>query len=237
MNEPSGRGPNYSDKDDPELTATWSSPVLGLNAKNVKQVRSAVKASRPGARNITVFAAAGRSRNPIYSTDARTLGRLIGQRGHNLVWGGTEAGLMYDVSSAARAAGALLIGVNYWGGKSAGFHSADYMFNAPTLERRKAGLTALGDVAIGLPGGLGSFDEIVSYLERKKSGLLTPPLVLLNTNGFYDGLREQTEAMIEAGLSRVPAEYLVRFADTPLEAVELASTLQPQPPASKRVIR
>jgi uncharacterized protein (TIGR00730 family) len=214
----------------PQFNSSFS-PVYDITPETVAHVRNETQQLRPNSRNITVFAAGGYPKNEQLTDDALRLGELIGQAGHNLVWGGSGYGMMGEVALGARAAGALLIGVAY----GSGGHSLDYMFDAINLRQRKVGLMALGDVAITMPGGIGTFDEFGTYLERKKAGVRTPPLVVLNSCGFYNGMRKQFDRIGQDGFSTTPLDQLVHFADTPEQAVELASTLQaPPPPAPKK---
>lgn len=58
------------------------------------------------------------------------------------------------------------------------------------LTERKQLLYENGDCIISLPGGVGTFDEIwesVSHKSLGMKGLTNKPIVLLNTDGFYDG--------------------------------------------------
>lgn len=227
---------DYSDADDPALVGAYRrplSPVYRLDKEVVANARRIVKERRPG-RNVAIFASSAWQVGRDYYNAAKELGGLIGERGHNVVWGGTEAGLMDVLAQCARDKGAFLLGVSYWGRDGWDRHDADLAFHAPDLMARKTGMIALSDVAITLPGGLGSFGEAGTYMERKKIGVRLPPLIMLNTNGFYDGLREQVERMESDGFSRLPPGKLVHFADTPAEAMELAETLQPPPPPTPK---
>ncbi|HEU4966647.1 MAG TPA: LOG family protein [Candidatus Saccharimonadales bacterium] len=200
-------------------------PILPLTTENINHVRERLKeGSPPGGRNIAVFAAAVAPFSLVHSVVAQDIGERIARR-HNIVWGGSWGGLMGEVSSAAQRRGAFTVGVAYWAGQKEGYHSADFMFDAKDLTQRKLGFIALSDVALSLPGGLGTLDEVMTYMEHKKAGKQLPPLVFMNTNGFYDGLRKQIERVESEGLSRFPAGQLARFPETPGEAVMLLETL------------
>src|ERR1700722_17158482 len=110
------------------------------------QVRQASK-SRNGL-NVAVFCSEGSMPGTPYEEHAEALGKLIGERGHNIVWGGHYSGLMDTVSRAAHSAGAILIGVNY----GADLQGADYVFGATSLTQRKKAMNYLSDISIVLPG-------------------------------------------------------------------------------------
>jgi predicted Rossmann-fold nucleotide-binding protein len=62
-------------------------------------------------------------------------------------------------------------------------------------------------------GGTGTLDEATEILELKKHGLHAKPVVLLNTAGFYDGLKQQFLRMEDEGFLPLPLTELVLFAE------------------------
>ncbi len=68
-------------------------------------------------------------------------------------------------------------------------------------------------------GGMGTLDEATEILELKKHALHSKPVVLLNTAGFYDGLKLQLQRMDGEGFLPVPLIDLVYFADEGADAL------------------
>ncbi len=68
-------------------------------------------------------------------------------------------------------------------------------------------------------GGTGTLDEATEILELKKHGKTDKPVVLLNTAGFYDGLKEQFRRMETEGFLPRPLADLVFFAEEPVGAL------------------
>ena len=62
-------------------------------------------------KKICVFASSSNFLQPVYYKDAAELGRLIGENGYDMVYGGSNLGLMWACASQAKANGARLIGV------------------------------------------------------------------------------------------------------------------------------
>lgn len=203
--------------------------IIPITSETVRNARDKAHADRPGAKNVIVFCSARQPKNPEYTKQAEELGRLIGLRGHNLVWGGTDAGTMQTVSNAAKSAGAKLLGVGFQQlpGEKNTYRAADVMFGATDIFQRKDAMMSLGDVAIALAGGIGSLDEIATVMEEKKGFSPIPPVILLNTNGFYDGLIRQVVTMSREGFIDQHPSELIRVADSPLDAIQLAEALQP----------
>ncbi|ATL69643.1 LOG family protein [Nocardia terpenica] len=154
-----------------------------------------------------------------YTAAAREFARLLGKDGHTLVWGGTDAGLMKVVADGVQESGGRLVGVSVEFLAHKARPNADEMIVAADLGERKARLLAQADAVVVLVGGTGTLDEATEILELKKHGLNRMPVVVLNTAGFYDGLRGQLERMQAEGFLPRPLTDLVHFADTPADAL------------------
>ena len=61
--------------------------------------------------NITVFAGAAEGKKKEYMEAAASLGKWIGEKGHNLVYGDGKVGMMGEVARATLAAGGTVTGI------------------------------------------------------------------------------------------------------------------------------
>ncbi|MYV52793.1 TIGR00730 family Rossman fold protein [Streptomyces sp. SID3212] len=162
--------------------------------------------------NICVFLSAA-DLDERYTRPAREFAELIGKGGHTLVWGGSDRGLMGVVADGVEKAGGRLVGVSVAFLAASARATADEMVVAGDLAERKALLLAKADAIVVMVGGLGTLDEAAEILELKKHALHNKPVVLLNTAGFYDGLKQQLQRMDEDGFLPVPLLDLVFFAE------------------------
>jgi uncharacterized protein (TIGR00730 family) len=161
--------------------------------------------------NITVFCSAN-ALEERYTAPARDFARTLGERGHTLVWGGSHAGLMGVIADEAKAAGAKLVGISVELLAHKAYAGADELVTTADLAERKAQLLQRADAIVVLVGGLGTLDEVTEVLELKKHGLHDKPVVLLDTEGFYDGMRTQLRRMEREGFLPRALDELVRFA-------------------------
>jgi len=168
--------------------------------------------------NVCVFLSAA-DLDERYSEPAREFAALIGGRGHTLVWGGSDAGLMKVVADGVRESGGRLVGVSVEFLAAFARADADEMVITRDLAERKALLLAKADAVVVMPGGLGTLDEATEILELRKHGLHDKPVVLLNTAGFYDGLMLQLRRMEDEGFLPVPLAHLVHSADEATDAI------------------
>jgi uncharacterized protein (TIGR00730 family) len=172
--------------------------------------------------NICVFCSAA-DVDEKYAKATREFGRLIAQHGHSLVWGGSYVGLMKVIADAVRDAagteGGKLIGVSIEKFRANAHPSADEMYFTTDLATRKALLLQKSDALVALVGGTGTLDEISEMIELKKYSKHHKPIVILNTDGFYDGLKTLFERMYREGFLYFPLDSIVRFVDQPEEAL------------------
>ncbi|MDQ1036005.1 uncharacterized protein (TIGR00730 family) [Streptomyces sp. V3I8] len=168
--------------------------------------------------NICVFLSAA-DLDERYTRPAREFAELLGKGGHTLVWGGSDVGLMKVVADGVREAGGRLVGVSveFLGARAR--KDADEMVVARDLAERKALLLRKADAVVIMVGGTGTLDEATEILELKKHGHTDKPVVLLNTAGFYDGLKEQFLRMEAEGFLPVPLTDLVFFAEEAVGAL------------------
>src|SRR3954471_13634187 len=154
-----------------------------------------------------------------YTRPTREFAKLIGKGGHSLVWGGSDTGLMKVVADGVQEAGGRLVGVSVDFLAAKARPGADEMVIARDLGERKRLLLEKADAVVIMVGGTGTLDEATEILELKKHGRTDMPVVLLNTAGFYDGLKEQFKRMEDEGFLPRPLSELVFFADEPEQAL------------------
>lgn len=185
--------------------------------------------------NVCVFCSAN-DLDKKYVAPAEYLAGLLGKSGHTLLWGGSDCGLMKVIADGVQDNGGKIVGVTMELFKAFAHQGADEMIVAKTLSERKATLLKRSDAIIVLPGGLGTLDELTEVIEHKRHGAHNCPIIVLNTDGFYDGLKLQFQRMANEGFlplaehahSQDEASSLVRwiqFVDTPEEVIELVFSL------------
>ncbi|MDI3386128.1 TIGR00730 family Rossman fold protein [Streptomyces sp. B-S-A8] len=170
--------------------------------------------------NICVFLSAA-DLDDRYTRPAREFAELLGKAGHTLVWGGSDVGLMKVVADGVQQSGGRLFGVSveFLQAKARPVTEPDRMLVTADLAERKAALLEHADAVVIMVGGTGTLDEATEILELKKHGKTTKPVVLLNTAGFYDGLKTQFRRMEDEGFLPVPLTDLVFFAEEPVGAL------------------
>ncbi len=145
--------------------------------------------------NIAVYCSSSDKISEKYFEVARAVGKMIAEAGHTLLYGGTFMGLMGAVAKANQEEGGERIGII-----TQGIYEMENMFVdehnlllTKNLSLRKAKMAELADLHLVLSGGFGTLDEALSVLAMKQVGETNAPVLFLNTDGFYNALKEQFE--------------------------------------------
>jgi uncharacterized protein (TIGR00730 family) len=154
-----------------------------------------------------------------YTAVVETFARLIGEGGHTLVFGGGDEGLMHVVADTAHRSGANVIGVIREKIKEKAYKDADEMTVVGDSHEMNLGIIKRADVVVVLIGGIGTLNELTEIVRMKKNGDRDREVVVVNTDGFYDGLKQQLQRMSEEGFLREDVMKSIRFVDTPQEAM------------------
>lgn len=89
-----------------------------------------------------------------------------------------------------------------------------------TMHERKALMAKEADAFLALPGGYGTMEELFEMITWNQLGIHTRPVVLLNTNGFFDGLICWIEKAMCQGFISAEARNIVDVAETADEVIE-----------------
>ena len=176
--------------------------------------------------NIVVYLGSSSGNNEHFKEAAKKLGTWIGENGNTLVYGGANAGLMGAVANATLEAGGKVIGVlpDIAAIQNRKHKGLTEYIETSSMAERKARMIELADAFVALPGGIGTIDEITDVLSLSSLDVVTCPIVLYNTDGYYEPFRTLIRNIIENGLGR--KEYFERalFSDDMNEIAEFLSS-------------
>jgi hypothetical protein len=173
---------------------------------------------------ITVYCASSTLIDKSYNEAAKKLGQLIGRSGHALVTGAGKMGLMGSVNSGAIEAGGETIGVIPQFMVERGWHHTGLtrLEVVADMHQRKELMAKLAMGVIALPGGCGTFEELLEIITWRQLGLWDGNIVILNLQGYYDNLIAMFETAIDRRFMKPDHRELYHVATTPEEAIELA---------------
>ena len=172
--------------------------------------------------NICVFASSSNNLDKSFYEDAAELGKLMGKQKFNIVYGGSRLGMMYACASQVKANGGKIIGVMPQRLYDMGFGNPDdceEFILTKGMRERKAKMDEIAEGVIALAGGLGTLEEISEMIVQKQLGYNKKPIVLLNTNGFYENLIKFFDTIIENKFAKEETKNLYYLAKTPADAI------------------
>lgn len=155
-------------------------------------------------KRICVYCGSALGCDPDLAETASAFGRLLGQRGLGLVYGGGNTGLMGRLADAALAAGAEVIGVmpRHMLAREVGHGGLTRLIEVEDMHERKRTMAELADAFVALPGGIGTLEELFEIFTWRQLNLHVKPVGLLNAHGFYDHLLQFMEHVVGSGFLR-----------------------------------
>ena len=153
------------------------------------------------------------------------LGTELASRGIRLIYGGGSVGLMGAVADAVLAANGQVTGVipEFLATRELLHPGIADMRIVESMHVRKALMTELCDAFIALPGGYGTYEELLETITWAQLGLHAKPIGLLNTRGFYEPLVRCVDHSIEAGFIKANQKALLFLDEDPARLLDRLS--------------
>ena len=172
-------------------------------------------------KRVCVFASSCNYLEQSYYKVASEFGELLAKSRFDMVYGGSSLGLMWACAEQVKKNGRQIIGVMPERLHNMGVYTDDCveLFVTPCMRSRKAKMDELSDAVVALAGGFGTLEELSEMIVQKQLGYNNKPIVLLNTNGFYDKLIDFFDEIIKQNFASTKAKDLYYLAQTPEEAV------------------
>jgi uncharacterized protein (TIGR00730 family) len=167
-------------------------------------------------RRICVFCGSNIGTVRAYQQAAQAVGRLLCQRGMELVYGGGNVGLMGTLADACLNNGGRVIGVipQALADKELAHAGLTELRVVSSMHERKSIMADLSDAFLCLPGGYGTWDEFFEVLTWSQLGIQRKACGVLNVNGYYDPLLAMADKAVAEGFLRdVHRDLLLSDAD------------------------
>lgn len=182
-------------------------------------------------KTICVFCSSSDALAAEYFRAAESLGRLLAEKQHTLVYGGSRVGLMGALAHSTYRHGGRVIGVSLEPLKAVEITDdvADELIVTQSMAERKAEMAHRADAFIALPGGFGTLDEMIEMLTLKQLHFHHKPLVFINIRNFFDPLLAFFEQMIREKFGKLGNRALYHVAADAVAALAYIETYQPPP--------
>ena len=154
-------------------------------------------------KKVSVYCASSTQIAECYKAEAYRLGEILAGNNVCCLYGGGSVGLMGELSKAMLKNGGTITGIipqfmvdRGWVNKNV----RQIVVNS--MHERKKLLLEEVDAAIALPGGCGTLDELLETITLKQLGIFVKPIIILNTNHYFDPLLEMLKKGVEEKFMR-----------------------------------
>jgi len=156
-------------------------------------------------KTICVFCGSSMGSRPVYREKAREFGKLLARKNIDLVYGGSNIGLMRVLADTVMEFGSKAIGVmpDNLVKREVAHRGITKLHIVGSMHERKALMAELSDAFVVFPGGFGTLDEMFEMLTWIQLNLVEKPCGILNINGYYDQLLQFLDHCVE--------EQFIRF--------------------------
>ena len=170
---------------------------------------------------ICVYCASSAKIDETYFEATERLAKILVNSKVQVIYGGGGHGLMGKLADTVLAHGGQIKGIMpqfmnevEWAHKKV----TDFEFTN-TMHERKAKFLENIDALIALPGGPGTLEELLEAITLKRLGQFTKPIIILNTNGYYDPLIQMLERCVEEKFLRPIHAEMWTFVNQPEEVM------------------
>ena len=164
----------------------------------VNPTHSQIKTTQP---LVALYCGSRSGNHPIYQQTAIELSKALADHHFGLVYGGASIGLMGQVANAVMENGGETVGVipEFTLDYEIAHQNLTELHIVKTMHERKALMAERASAFIALPGGLGTFEEILEIATWGQLNQHQKPMMLYNVNGFYNALITQLDHAVQEG--------------------------------------
>ncbi len=139
---------------------------------------------------VTVYASSSAALKPVYYDAARRMGEVLANAGKSVIYGAGGGGLMGSMADGALSKKGKVYGVvpQFLQDLELTHRGLTDLKIVKEMRLRKQLMLEDSHAVVTLPGGSGTYEELFEALTMKRLGRWVGPIILVNTNGFYDGL-------------------------------------------------
>ena len=150
---------------------------------------------------IALYCGSRTGNKPIYRDTAIELAQHIATQGFGIVYGGASIGLMGQVADTVLEHGGEVVGVipEFMLDYEIAHDQLTELHIVKSMHERKALMAERASAFIALPGGLGTFEEILEIATWGQLNQHQKPMIIYNVNRFYDALIAQLDHAVDEG--------------------------------------
>ena len=170
---------------------------------------------------VCVYCASSAKIDSAYFEATEALAKSLVANDCQVVFGGGSSGLMGKLADTVLENGGRIRGIMpqfmnevEWGHKGV----SDFIYTH-TMHERKAKFLEGTDAIIALPGGPGTFEELFEAITLRKLGQISTPIVVLNTNGYFNLFSDLMQQAVSEKFMTDDGESVWKMVNEPEEVI------------------
>ena len=178
-------------------------------------------------RRVLIFCGSRSGVDPRHAALAAGVGKLLAERGVGMVYGGGALGLMGEAGRAAILSGGEVEGIipQFLKDWEVAEPMCDRMTVTDSLHARKALMFERADAVLALPGGLGTFDELIEVLSWRSLRLHAKPVWLMGDGNFWAPFLGLLRHAVDQGFA---SPDILTFVES-VDGIDALAALLPRP--------
>jgi len=137
----------------------------------------------------------------MYARVSSDLGKALASNNIGLIFGGGSVGLMNEIANAVMRNGGKAYGIipQHLVEREVQHDHLTDLTVTRNMHERKAMISELSDAFIALPGGFGTFEELMEVVTWSQIELHDKKIILFNVEGYYDKLIDFIDYAVTSG--------------------------------------
>jgi uncharacterized protein (TIGR00730 family) len=150
-------------------------------------------------KTLCVFSASSSQIDTMYYEAARQLADVCVENHIHVMYGGGAVGLLGALADRIIEKKGRITGIipDFMKVLEWAHEEVSEMIVVEDMRERKKRMIENVDAVVTLPGGVGTLEELLEVITLKQLGRFHSPIIIINTNGFYNSLLKMFDEMIE----------------------------------------
>ena len=180
-------------------------------------------------KRLCVFCGSGSGNRIDYADAAQSLGQELLNHNIELIYGGGHIGLMGILADTVMQGGGHVIGIipGFLAKREIAHNTITELRVVGSMHERKALMAELADGFIAMPGGIGTFEELMEAFTWNQLGIQTKPCAILNTCNYFEHMLAMLDHAVEEQFLRRVHRDMLLISTSAAEIIELIQQYKP----------
>jgi hypothetical protein len=172
---------------------------------------------------VTCFCASSNRVDKYYLDSAYELGEILARNHKTVIYGGGKVGLMGRLAQGVLDNKGQIIGVipKFMQKYELGHNGITRLIEVDTMHQREEIMISRADCIVALPGGCGTFEELLQAITWKRLKIISAPIIIVNLKKYYNPLIQQLNKAVDENFMRTEHRQLWEVAESIPEVYDL----------------